>query len=251
MNKPTKIAIIVLAVLLILNFTKNMIVQAAIEGVVSGAAHVPVRIGSTSAQFLSGKMTLRNLRVFNPRSFPEPLLLHVPLIAVNFDAGALIKGTAHFREVRVNLKEVIVIKNRDGKLNVDALQPSKDERSKAKESQRTAAKGQETKLKIDKLYLTVGRVLYKDYSGGGQPSVQTFDINIQDREYDNIDNPTALVSLIMFEALTNTAISRLAHLDVGIFKDGASGVLSKGLGLVGEGAEGVDKAAQSIFGLFK
>ena len=108
------------------------------------------------------------------------------------------------------------------------------------------------KLMIDKLSLSIGKVVYKDYSQGGQqPQVQTFDINIQNREYRNIDNPSAIVSLVMFEALTRTSLSRLANLDLDSFKEGGIQALSKGLGVVSDGTDVVQNTTKQLLNLIK
>lgn len=233
-------AIVVLGVLVI---SKNLIIQTLIAGSLSRAAHVPVSIINTDVSFLRSSIRLSHIRVMNPPGFIDKQMLNAPLVAIRFDVPAFLKGTAHFQEVRLDLKEVVVVKNRDGKLNIDAIKPKKEDKKEQKKT---------SKLMIDKLYLTIGRVVYKDYSAGGkEPAVQTFDINIKDRVYTNIDNPSGIISLIMVEALTRTTLSRLAGLDVSIFKDGALGAVSGGLGVVGDGAETLEKTAKGIASLFK
>ncbi len=174
-------------------------------------------------------------------------MIDAPLVAINFDPGALWKGQLHFEEANLNLKEIVVIKNRAGQLNIDALKPSESEKKKAKEP----SKGEAPQLKIDKLFLSIGRVIYKDYSQGGSPKTEVFDVNIQNRIYTNIDDPGVIVSLIMFEALTRTTLSKLTNLDLSLFKDQAGGAPSGGLGIMGQGADKAEAAAQKILSLFK
>ncbi len=142
------------------------------------------------------------------------------------------------------------MKNKDGKLNIDTVKPSPEEKKEAQEKARPEPGKPAPKLMIDKLTLSIGRVIYKDYSAGGEPQVQTFDVNIQNREFTNIDNPSTIVSLLMFEALTRTTLSSLANLDVNAFKEGGLSALSKGLGVVGEGTDVVENKAKELLNLF-
>ena len=217
-----------------------------LEGGISKAAHVPVHIGSTHVGLLSSSINLKNIRVYNPKGFPERRMLDAPQLFIHFDLPAFFKSKVHFKQVRINLKELIVIKNRDGRLNVDALKPTELERNKKEK----AKPGKAPEFQIDELHLTIGRVVYKDYSAGSPPQVQTFEIGIQDRVFTNINDPTAVVSLVMFEAMTRTTLSRLLNLDLGVFKDGASGVLSKSLGMVGDGTDSIQDTAKNILKLF-
>lgn len=243
MNKKIKFLVIVLVILFVGSVLKNGIFQWVLGSALSKAAHVPVRIGSTQVRFLSSGITLKGIKVYNPRSFPERLMVDAPLVAIDFDPSALFKNQLHFKDVKLNIKEVIVIKNRDGNLNVNAMKPTQEDKAKSKKRE---PKSKMPALQIDRLSLTVGRVVYKDYSAGGEPAVQVFDVNIQDRVYTNIQNPTVLVSLIMSEALTRTALSRLANLDIDSFTD----ITDQATGLVGGGADSMESAAKSILNMF-
>ncbi len=243
-----KIIIIVLVVFLAFGFVKNSIIQSVISTTISKAAHVPVSIGSTSASLLSSSIRIKNLRLYNPRGFPEKLMLEIAQIFIDFDPAPLLKGQAHFQEVRVDLKQLVVIKNKDGRVNVDAVKPAKGE---SRERAAAKSKGEGPKLKIDKLYLSIGRVVYKDYSLGGEPRVEVFDVNMQDRVFTNIEDPNAVVSLVMFEALTKTTLSRLANLDLGSFEGGAGDAVGGLSNFVGKGSDGVENAAKGILSLFQ
>ncbi|MGH7198456.1 MAG: AsmA family protein [Candidatus Omnitrophota bacterium] len=243
MNNKIKILIIVIAAFIAFSFVKNTFFQTAIGAALSKAAHVPVSIGSTSVRFLTSSIHLKNIKFRNPKGFPGSLMVDIQEVFIDFDPGALFKGQAHFEEVKLNLKEVIVVKNREGLLNVEAVKPTEAEKQKPK---RQKGKGEPAKLRIDRLYLTVGRVVYKDYSAGGEPAIQTFDVNIENREYRNIEDPSVVVSLIMFEALTRTTLSRLANLDVGTFKQGFSG----GLDTVATSAGSLEEKVKGVLGLF-
>ncbi len=251
MKKPLKILISVVVILFALGLAKNMLAQTILSGAISRAAHVPVQIGSVHLSFLSASIRVKNLRVYNPSGFQEKLMMDVPQIFIDFEPGALAQGQAHFKEVRLDLKEIIVVRDKQGRLNVDAAKPTEQQKRESKEKAKTAPGRKAPKLLIDKLYLSIGRVIYKDYSTGGEPFTQTFDINIKDREYSNIDNPAAVVSLVMFEALTRTTLSRLANLDVNAFKEGGIQALSKGLGLVNDGTDAVQDTAKQLLNLLK
>jgi len=241
MNNKIKVLALVVAAFVVFSVVKNGLFQMVIGTAISKAARVPVQIGSTSVRLLTSSINLRNIRFQNPRGFRERVMMDIRQIYIDFDPGAIFKGQAHFEQVKLDLKEIIVIKNREGALNVDAMKPSKDQAQKPERQ-----KGKDVKLKIDQLYLTVGRVVYKDYSAGGEPAIQTFDIGIENREYRNIEDPAVVVNLIMFEALSRTTLNRLADLDLGSFKKGFSG----GLDNVVTGAGSLEEKVKGIMSLF-
>ena len=251
MNKIVKNIILAVVVVLALGFFKNGLAQSILTGTMSSVAHVPVRIGGVDLSFLSASIRIKNLEVHNPSGFSDKLMASIPQIFIDFEPSELFKGRAHFKEVRLDLKELTVIKDKNGRLNVDAVKPTEKQKNEAKQKAKAPAGSKPPKLLIDKLSLSIGKVVYKDYSRGGQPQVQTFDINIQNREYRNIDNPSAVVSLVMFEALTRTSLSRLANLDINSFKEGGIDALSKGLGVVSDGTDVVQNTTKQLLNLIK
>ncbi len=248
MKTVIKLVVALLVLLGVLGFFKNWIVRSAVSKAITSVAHVPVRIGATDVRLMATSILLKDIKVENPSGFPERGMLDIGQIYIDFESKDLGKGVAHFEELRLDLRELTVIRNRDGKLNIDSLKPTG---GKSGKEGKPAEKGNAPKLLIDRLYLSIGRVVYKDYSAGGAPEVQTFDINIKDRAYANVENPNEIMSLLMVEALTKTTLSRLADLDLDLFKDGASGVLSKGLGLVDDGTGTLQQTANNLLGLFK
>ncbi len=248
MNKMIKMVVWTVVLVLVLSVAKNAIAQAVLSSAVSTAAHVPARIGGVNLSFISASIRIKNFQLSNPSGFPEKIMVDVPQIFIDFDPAALFRGRAHFEEVRLDLKQLTVIKNKDGKLNVEAVKPSDKDKKQSHEKANAASGGKAPKLHIDKLVLSIGQVVYKDYSVGGEPQVQSFDINIKDREYANIDDPAQVVNLVMFEALTRTSLSRLVSLDLDSFKEGGIQALSKGLGAVTDGTDAVSTTAKQLLG---
>ena len=230
---------IVFGVVIVLAFfAKDMILKATVTSAISQVAHVPVEIKSFKTSLLKGAAELKGIHIQNPSSYQDRTMLDMPELTVDFDPMALFSGKVHFEAVRIDLKELVVVKDKEGKLNIDALKGGQKEAASGK-------KNAEVKLRIDKLDLSIGTVVYKDYSRGGNPSIQTFPINIRNKEYRDITNPQALVALIMFEALTHTTLSKLT--DLSFFKEGAGGVLN----LAGDSANLIQGKAKDILGLFK
>ena len=104
------------------------------------------------------------------------------------------------------------------------------------------AAGKAAEIQIDSLKLRIGKVIYKDYSKGGVPDVKEFDLNLNE-SYSNINNPYAVVSLIVVKALMNTTIAGVTGFDL----KGLSGTISGPLGSAQELVGGaMDKATQAV-----
>ena len=96
-------------------------------------------------------------------------------------------------------------------------------------------------MQIDELNLKIGKLIYKDYSMPGEPSVSEYNINIDSR-YKNIKNANQIIKLIVARAVINTAVENL--LDVRELDDIASDKLKTG-------KEVLEKTVNEIKDIFK
>ena len=198
---------LVLAVLLLL---RNLVAKAAINQGVKAVTGVNVDVGTIDIGLLSSHVGVKGLRVLNPKGFPEPVMVSVPELFVDYDLGAFFKNQVHLEAVRIHLAELVVIKNAQGQVNVNSLKPVQSANAGPPPSEQQSGKA--PKLVIDEVGLKVGRVVYKDYAQT-PPMEKTFDVNL-DEHYQHITNPVLLGGLIVSKALARTTVAQLANLDV-------------------------------------
>ncbi len=243
MNKTIRILIIALVVILVLSFAKDAIIKTSVEKGAEVVTGLRLSIQSLRVGILNTLVGIKNLKLYNPKGFEDPIMLNMPEIYVDYNLPAIIKGKIHLPEVRINMEEFYVIKNKDGKLNLDALNVVKEQKGE-KPAEPAKGKGKAPQIQIDELQLTIGKVIYKDYSKGGAPQVQEFNIGL-DEKYQNIDDPTKLVSLIVVKALMNTSIARLTNFDLGGLQGTIGDTLQSAQKMTGEATKIVGKAQEA------
>lgn len=216
MKKALKIFAIVIVVLFALSIVKDLAVKISVESGVQFVTGLKLRINNFNVGIARQIVNIGGLKLYNPKGFKDRVMLDMPRIYVDYDLGAIFKGVVHLEEVRLNMKELVVVKNEKGELNLDSLNVVKGEKVKKGAAAKPADTGKQGKvpsIKIDKLHLKIDKAAYKDYSKGGAPDVKEFNVNI-DETYTNINDLNALVGLIVVRALTNTTISSLANFDL-------------------------------------
>ncbi|MFA5096449.1 MAG: hypothetical protein WC478_03810 [Candidatus Omnitrophota bacterium] len=192
------VAVVVVAVFS-LGIIKDQLIKGVVTITASTVTGAPVHIDGFSLGFFSQSVKIKGFRMYNPRGFSRGILADLPTINVKLDTGALFRRKLHLVNVEVELKELGIEKNREGKLNVDALKVA-DEGKKEK-----AGETKPMPLQIDTLKLGMGRVVSKDYSGGGEPIVNVYAINIQ-KGYKNITSVQQLAALILAEPMKSAGI---------------------------------------------
>lgn len=187
--------------MIVLSVAKDFFIKAAIEMTAPSVIGSRLQIGSFALGIFTQKVRIKNLKLYNPPGFPDEAFLFMPEIAVDVNIQELMRGKMHFPLVIFNMGKVIVVKDKEGQLNVDSL--------KIVQEQMAASKGKPTKLpefKIDILKLNIGQIVVKDYSHAPSQAVEVYNVAIKDKVIRNIDGAPKLVASVMVEALKPTAI---------------------------------------------
>ena len=212
MQRLKNILIILLILVVAVFVGKNVIVKAAVVGGVKAITGLDTSIGSISVGLLHTNVGIKNLRIGQPSGFPSGAMVDIPEVYVDYELSAFLKGTVHLEEMRLHLHELQVVKNAEGKVNLNsvaALQPSKQQDVK----QSTApTSGKAPQFQIDQLELRVDRVVYTDYTTT-PPSTKEFSLSIN-QHFSGITNPYLLGSLVVSQALMQTTVAQLANFDV-------------------------------------
>ncbi|MEW6170913.1 MAG: hypothetical protein AB1472_05100 [Candidatus Omnitrophota bacterium] len=198
MNFIKKLLIILFIILLFSGFylflTKDRIVKAIIINRVSYFVGAKVDIDRFSFNLMNSNVEIEGLKIYNPGGFPQGIMADIPLINIEYDLSALLKKQLHFALVEFELKELLIIKNKDGKTNVDSLKFIKE--------------GKEIDLKalslhIEMLKLSIGKLVKKDFSLSDRPLPEIKDINIK-KIYKNVTSFNQLAMLILADSLGST-----------------------------------------------
>ncbi|MCK4947810.1 MAG: hypothetical protein KAS46_05515 [Candidatus Aureabacteria bacterium] len=245
MKKLLFVVVGLLLLVAVLLFAKNIIAKVSVEKGVEMVTGLRLDMQSLDVGIIETLIGIEGLQLYNPEGYKDKVMVDIPEIYVDYDLGAFFKGEVHLEEVRLNLKEFVVVKNEKGELNLNALKVVKEEGKEEVVEEKTSVKEEKTKmppLQIDVLELKIGKVIYKDYSKGTPPKVREFNININER-YENITDPKTFASLILVKTLAGTTIARLANFDLGPLKTQVGETLKEATEItqetVGEAVEAV------------
>ena len=225
-----KLISIILILLVVIAVTKDFVAKIVISKGVQTITGLELNIKSVNIGIFETLISIKDLKIFNPDGFEERFMADAPEIYADYNIEDLLKKKIHFSEIRLDLKELVVVKNRDGELNVNSLKVVKK-----KQSVRAKAGHKRSNLEIDVLQLKIGKVTYKDYSSGRTPKVREYDLNINER-YRDIKDIRMLARLILFKALVDTGISNITNFDVASLGEGLGDTLGSALKVTGKTA---------------
>lgn len=202
MRKPFKILLgcgVALVVLLVgVVLARNWIVHAAVVKGAKAVVGVDCALEGVDVGLFKTDVLVDRLKVMEPPGgFGEGAMIDLPELYVDYELGEMLSHKVHLTDLRIDLAEVTVVKNADAKLNVEALIPPSTEEPR-REQERASME-----FVIDRVLISVGRVVYRDASRT-PPYEKTFAIDLKDAELRNVrsaDDLRGLVLKVLFQQL--------------------------------------------------
>ncbi len=151
----------VILLLIILLLARDFVLTAVAERTIEEETGLRAVIGELATTLGSGALRVRDLKLYNPPEFGGKLMANVPELVIDLDAAQAAVGQLHFRELKLNLAELSLVRNASGRLNIDGV----EKRIRERFHKRRKKRGEKFEFEfagIESLRLTVGQVLYTD-----------------------------------------------------------------------------------------
>lgn len=222
-----KILAVLVALVVILFLARNFIARKAVEIGAEKITGFPLVIGSIDLGLFSSKVDVRDLKLMNPSEFSEKTFVDMPQLYIDYRLASMMSGAPHVNDMRINIKQLIVVKNDKGETNAQKL---KSVVSSGKSS---------SKYYVDTLRIHVGTVTVKDFSHP-KPTERNISLNV-DATYKNISDSTDITRLVLL-----TVMSQVRLPEIGINTED----LKKNLGdVTNQAGKALQGAADSVGGL--
>ncbi len=223
-RKPLRWLIAVLGVLLgvaVLGLLcRDSILKLAARKTLQACTGMRVEIANFKTGLRTPAIQMQGFKLHNYPEFGDSVLLDVPDLLVEFDSELAAQGKLRFKQLRVNLAELNVIRDAAGRWNIEKVEKEMTERNAARTNRN------ERRLEfagIEALRLTIGRINYTDRQ---KPSrSRQIDVNIRDELVQGIKTEEDLqdwignfiFKIILPEAVASTA--RRKHKPVETLKE--------------------------------
>lgn len=166
---------------------KDKLISTALRAGVKAVTGLQLDIRQMHVGLLRTNVSVKDLRLFNPAGFSDSIMVEIPELYVDYDLKAILNQKIHLRELKLNLKEFMIVRNAQGHFNLESLKAVLPEN-----------KGSKADVTIDDLQLRIDKVVYKDYSRA-TPRVREFNVKINEH-LQNITGTNTLLKLVLAKA---------------------------------------------------
>ncbi|MCX6899879.1 MAG: hypothetical protein NT105_14410 [Verrucomicrobia bacterium] len=240
------VVLIVLAAGLYLG--RNFITQQSLEVGVKKMTGFSLKIGSLDLALGQSRIAVRDLSLLNPPEFEEPVFVEMPELTVDYDAGSMLGGTPHLKNLVLDLKRIVIVRTKNGDSNAMKLKGALG-----------SGGGGKSHYKVDTLRLKIGTVELKDYKSGNTMK-RSIPLNLDDT-YHNFTDATDINRLVLLTVLKKAGLPNIG-IDVGQLTGSLGNItnvagetvkgLADTLGKAGAGAaDTVQKTGKGLFDSLK
>jgi len=153
-----RLILLLVVLLLVLVLGRNALARPLVEKEIRRATGLNAILGRVNVGLTAPTLYVENLRLLNTSEFGSGTFVDVPELSVEYDFAALRARVVRLRTVRVNISQMNVIRNKDGRCNLLAFQEDTLQRL-AEPGSRTAGLQFES---VDSLTVTLGRCRLAD-----------------------------------------------------------------------------------------
>ncbi len=239
----TRVLLMLALIALIVVLGRNALATLAVRASVRSIAGMPVEFRSLDMGLVNQRLRIRGLRVFNPPEFHREVLAEIPEVDVTYDFQALLQGRFHVRRAVLRIDRIGVVRNEQGRTNLQYLQ----ERVTPPQGGSSLPRAAEWFL-IDRMVLSIGTVTLHDYAGGGSaPTVTTYEIGIQEEPFDRVTDRKTIIGLLILKVMSKSALGQVPDMgiDLGEIERSVYQTMQSGVGLLKGTLVGSQEASAS------
>ncbi|HEY3855543.1 MAG TPA: AsmA family protein [Verrucomicrobiae bacterium] len=191
---------VVAGIMLLDTFVRSVMVKG-----LHSSTGMNVQIASVHVGLRQPVITIEGLKLYNTAEFGGKLCLDMPELHLEYDPMALRAGTYRFPLVRLNLAEIDVVTDKQGKSNFDSI---------AKQSKAKSGTDPSTGIKfegIDKLDLTLGKLRVSNLKSGQDEEVS---FGIKNQIFHNVKSEADIAGVALLMAMRGSSSNGHSGLDL-------------------------------------
>jgi hypothetical protein len=168
---------------------KDPLLRNVVKNRIRSTTGMTAKIGKLEVGLLFPTITIEDMKLYNSAEFGGSIFLDLPELYLEYDPSAIAEKKLHLDLVRLNLKEINIVRKPDGISNLKRLE----------EVLKGNKKNLLTNLEydgIDTFNLTMDKVSITEMKTSENSEVKSFDIGLKNRVFTDIETEEQLTSLV-------------------------------------------------------
>ena len=173
---------------------KDSFAKSLAEKNLRDSTGMDAKIARLEVGLLTPTANIEGLKIYNSADFGGGSFLEMPELRVEYVPEDMRTGKIHFKVLRLHIAEVHVVKNKDGRTNLDAIHKESKKKSSG-QKKKTDTPGVDFGG-IDTVYLSVGKITVTDL--GNPKNNREIRVNLKDEVGHNLKTEAELTAWFTF-----------------------------------------------------
>lgn len=237
-GQKVRIALFVTVLLLTaLILGHNILIKWTVGAALKRALGVELKMDSFRAGITKSVLKVGDFTIMSPEGFEEEPMMKASYVYADYEFGPLLDKEIHLTYLRLDAGEIVIVKNSRGEVNIQELRNAMEHgrRPESGEKKRGNGKREENtgpSFKIDLLVMSLGKIVFKDYSTGERPRMKTIPFSFSEAQFRDVHSNDIYASMELLASASQ------------FYPQGLSAVLGDATGL----GKSADKAGKTLKG---
>lgn len=235
-NFLCRLLVSVVVFMVLLYIFRNPIVKLVIEKGAQMGAGSHVEVKEVDFDIVKTRFFMSGLKAYYPRNIADSLMTSVDELYLDYESLSYFKNKViTINDLRLRIDELVLVTNASGRSFTPSL-PFVNGSSDIKKNAKSDS-GQEqnrVKLRVEKIYLKIEKLLTKKISADGSVTVKEYNLNLS-YEGENISDPGKLIAGMLSSAAVKAGFAgslNLSDTSIDLISDTAKSAIDIGAGTV-------------------
>jgi hypothetical protein len=180
----------------------NILIKWTAGAALERALGVDLKMDSFRAGITRSVVKVGDFTVMSPEGFEDEPMMKASHIYADYELGPLLDKEIHLTYLKLNAGEIVVVKNRQGKVNIQEIKKAMERRRRPKSRGEKRGTGKRGKndgpfFKIDLLVMSLGKIVFKDYSTGKRPRIKTIPFSFSEAQFRDVRSNDIYASMAL------------------------------------------------------
>lgn len=208
-----KMLIGLIAVIVLFSFVKDITLRYLVRHVLNQQMGVQSDIEYFHLGIVRPGIHIKDMTLYNPHGFSAEPMVIIPEIYIRYSPLGLLRGKLYFYDIRFHLEKLAVEKNEKGYLNLQSMRPLREETDVPAAPDIEKEPRGPLSFHVEYLVIRADKVTYTDRTRS-PASERSFDVGV-DEIYEDIDDLSTLVQLIIASTIRKTVLPSILNLPMG------------------------------------
>ena len=202
-GQKMRIALFVVVLLLsALILGHNILIKWTVGAALERALGVELKMDSFRAGITRSVVKVGAFTVMSPEGFEDEPMMKASHIYADYELGPLLDKEIHLTYLKFDAGEIVVVKNSRGKVNIQEVKKrmERGRRPQSRGEKRGDGKRGENVgplFKIDLLVMSLGKIVFKDYSTGDRPRIKTIPFSFTEAQFRDVRSNDIYASMAL------------------------------------------------------